>query len=121
MAGIASPSTLRFDAPIGVHPRPSVVRLTRRGRGVVLLALVTLLLLAFTLGRTGDSQASTDSTPKALYVATTVQQGETLLAVAQRVAPGRDPRAVIAQIRELNHLDSAAVQAGQQLLLPRAA
>ena len=95
------------------------VRLTRRGRVVLLALLVGLLLAAFTLGRGSESQAS-DAAPRA-YATTTVHQGETLWTVAQRVAPGTDPRAVVQQLRELNHLDSAAVQAGQQLLLPRAA
>lgn len=97
----------------------STVRLTRRGRVVAVVVLVGLLLAAFTLGRGSESQASSE-TPRA-YATTTVHQGETLWAVAHRVAPGSDPRAVVQQIRELNHLSSAAVQAGQQLLLPRAA
>lgn len=128
MAGTASPSTLRFGAPVGAehpHPGDGAVRLTRRGRVVVVLALMTLLLAAFTLGRTGDSQAATGSTAgsaaRTPYASTTVHAGETLWSVAQRVAPGHDPRAVVQQLRELNQLDSAAVQVGQQLLLPHAA
>lgn len=137
MAGTASPSTFGFDAPV-TSSRPAVprravpavgrrrgVRLTRRGRLLLLLALLALLLAAFTLGRVGDSQAATSAaTPTATrptYVSTTVHQGETLWAVAKRVDPGHDPRALVQAIRQLNHLQSAAVQAGQQLLLPRQA
>ena len=98
----------------------SSLRLTRRGRAVLLLLLVTLLFAAFALGRGSESQATTEGA-RAPYATTTVHAGETLWGVAKRVAPGSDPRAVVQQIRELNHLDSAAVQAGQQLLLPHAA
>lgn len=114
MSGTASPSTLRF----GAHR--SAIRLTRRGRVVLLLVLVGLLLTAFVLGRTGTSVAATDTAAPAPYAQTTVHQGETLWSVAKRVAPGHDPRAVVEQLRALNHLSSGSVQAGQQLLLPHA-
>jgi LysM repeat protein len=99
----------------------STVRLTRRGRFVVISVLATLLLAAFLIGRTGTSIASTDKAAPKPYALTTVQPGETLWTVAKRVAPGHDPRALVAQITSLNHLNGGAVQAGQQLLLPRAA
>ena len=54
-------------------------------------------------------------------VSLSVHAGETLWGVARRVAPGQDPRAVVAKIRELNHLSSATLQIGQQLLIPHAA
>ena len=113
MSGTASPSTLRF----GAHR--SAIRLTRRGRVVLLLVLVGLLLTAFALGRSGTSVAATDAAAPAPYAQTTVHRGETLWSVAKRVAPGHDPRAVVEQLRALNHLSSGSVQAGQQLLLPR--
>lgn len=94
------------------------LRLTRRGRTVLVLALVTLALVAFTLGRIGSSQAATGAPAQVPYPQTTVHAGETLWSLAQRVAPGHDPRKVIAQISELNDLTGGSVQAGQQLLLP---
>jgi LysM repeat protein len=102
------------------------VRLTRRGRVVVLLTLLSLLLVAFSLGRSAHSEAAgrtpgQTSAPLTAYTQTTVHQGETLWSVARRVAPGHDPRGLVQQIRELNHLDSASVQAGQQLVLPKVA
>jgi hypothetical protein len=119
MTWTAHPSTARFDAPVRSTPTPPV-RLTRRGRLVILLALVTVALLAFTLGRVGSSQAATEPGTRVPYVQTTVHSGETLWAVAQRVAPGHDPREVVEQIRALNHL-TGSLQAGQQLLLPHVA
>jgi hypothetical protein len=93
------------------------LRLTRRGRLVLLLALVGLILAAFSLGRVG-SQAAPRTAQHAQLGHTVVQPGETLWAVAKRVAPGHDPRAVIDQIADLNDLDTSALQAGQLLVVP---
>jgi hypothetical protein len=93
------------------------LRLTRRGRLVLLLALVGLILAAFSLGRVG-SQAAPRNAQHAQLGHTVVQPGETLWAVAKRVAPGHDPRAVIDQIADLNDLDTSALQAGQLLVVP---
>lgn len=116
---------LAFERSLHSVPAPEPqrpVRLTRRGRVVVLLTLLTLLLVAFTIGRVGSSQAATHrpgaAAPVASYSQTTVHQGESLWAVARRVSPRQDPRSVVLKIRELNHLSSGAVQAGQQLILP---
>jgi hypothetical protein len=97
--------------------RHSALRLTRRGRLVVLLALVGLILAAFSLGRVG-SQAAPRTAQHAQLGHTVVQPGETLWAVAKRVAPGHDPRAVIDQIADLNDLDTSSLQAGQLLVVP---
>ena len=95
------------------------LRLTTRGYALVLLILVLLLLGAFAIGRSASSQATGPATsgPPAL-TQLTVQPGDTLWSIARRVAPQRDPRDVVSQIRRLNHLPSASVQAGRQLLLP---
>jgi predicted Zn-dependent protease len=47
-----------------------------------------------------------------------VQTGESLQQLAQRVAPEAPVGAVVDQIRELNELDSVAVDAGQTLIAP---
>ena len=92
------------------------VRLTRRGRIVIVLMLMLCLLAAaFTLGR-GSSQAA----PRQHLVrhTVTVEAGETLWSVAARIAPHADPRLVVADISALNHLTSAVVEPGQQLIVP---
>jgi len=38
-----------------------------------------------------------------------------LWSIAARVAPGRDPRAVVDNLRSLNHLQSVALTPGQTL------
>jgi LysM repeat protein len=47
-----------------------------------------------------------------------VQTGETLQHLARRVAPDAPVGQVVDRIRELNQLDSAAVNAGQTLIAP---
>lgn len=99
---------------------PRTTHLTRRGRLVIVLALAALLFAAFSLGRTG-TQAATSTEAAPAVVHTVVQPGESLWAVAVRIAPESDPREVIDQIRRMNDLPGSGLQAGQQLLLPVAA
>jgi LysM repeat protein len=47
-----------------------------------------------------------------------VQPGQTLWSIAKEVAPDRDIREVIYEIRQINGLDSAMVRSGQSLVLP---
>ncbi|HEU0132192.1 MAG TPA: LysM peptidoglycan-binding domain-containing protein [Mycobacteriales bacterium] len=96
--------------------RPAAVRLTRRGRVLVLLVLVTLVLAAFSLGRTS---ASAGATRRAPAPTTVVQPGETLWSIARRVAPEADPRATVARLTRLNDLGARPIVAGQRLVLPR--
>jgi hypothetical protein len=116
--GAAEPASagIRLGAQGQSRPSPRA-HLTRRGRAVVVAGLVLLLLAAFSLGRTG-AEGSTEVQPRVQLEQTTVLPGDTLWAVAKRIAPGQDPRPVVDQIRRLNGLSGAELQAGQQLLLP---
>jgi Tfp pilus assembly protein FimV len=101
---------------LAATPAASPARLTRRGRLVVVLTVLALLVLAgFTLGRV-SSQAAGPSRP---LPTVTVAPGETIWQIAARVAPHSDRRAVVAQIEALNGLRGGRVVAGQQLRLPR--
>jgi Na+-transporting methylmalonyl-CoA/oxaloacetate decarboxylase gamma subunit len=112
-----------WSIPARVPTRvPAHVRLTRRGRAVVLLVLVTLLMAAFSLGRVGSEAAaggSADTAPAAPQAQTVVHAGETLWAVAKRIAPDADPRSTVYRLRQVNDLPGSQVRAGQLLLLPR--
>ena len=123
-------TAMTFDTPLrpGTNPsspRPTTrpaesgtgLRLTRRGRLVVLLTLATLLLVAFSLGRTSADAGST--APTAPRPTTVVQPGETLWEIARRVSPDADPRATVARLTEINDLGSTPIVAGQRLTLPR--
>ena len=93
------------------------IRLTRRGRLVLLVAAVLCMLLGFSLGNTLSFTAGTASPPRATH-SIVVQPGQTLWGIATQVAPHADPRATVQQIIVLNHLPSTGLQAGQELALP---
>jgi hypothetical protein len=102
-----------------VAPAVCRVRVTRRGRLLLLLVLAALLFTAFSLGRSA-SEAASEPAEAVQLEQTTVQPGDTLWAVARRIAPDNDPREVIDEIRRVNDLASSELTAGQQLLLPPA-
>lgn len=124
---VGCPSSRTPAARHGRERPPSVplvapvrsTHLTARGRLAAVLMLALLLLAAFSLGRTVAEGSTAAAAPPRLEEVV-VQPGDTLWAVAQRIAPGQDPRPVVDQIRRLNQLPSAQLQAGQQLLLPAA-
>ena len=106
---------------VALHPsgfvaraRTSPVRLTRRGRRVLLGLLVALAgLVALLVAQPGQAA---DSTPLPTVV---VRPGDTLWTIAGDYAPGRDRVGLIEDIRRLNHLDGYGLQPGQRLVLPR--
>jgi LysM repeat protein len=51
-------------------------------------------------------------------VAVTVQPGDTLWGIASSVDPGADPRALIAEIRDVNGLAQSGLTPGQVLQVP---
>jgi LysM repeat protein len=93
------------------------IRLTRRGRLVLLIAAVLCMLLGFLLGDTLSFKGGTISPPAASH-SIVVQPGQTLWGIATQVAPHADPRATVQQIIVLNHLPSTSLQAGETLAVP---
>jgi hypothetical protein len=81
-----------------------------------LAALITLWLGSLA-NLSGVSSAAPVSAPDQLAVVQ-VQAGETLQQLAQRVAPGASAAQTADRIRDLNKLDSAAIDAGQTLIAP---
>jgi len=94
--------------------RPSPVRLTRRGRVVVVLFLLGLMVGIAVLLSTA-SQASAPAGPDR---AVTVHSGDTLWSISVAAMPGVRPDAAMAQIRRLNHMSDNTIYVGQQLILP---
>jgi nucleoid-associated protein YgaU len=47
-----------------------------------------------------------------------VRGGDTLWAIAERIAPGSDPRGVVDAIAEANAVDAGALVPGQTLVIP---
>ena len=112
----ASVTVLHAPSPASIT---SPLRLT--GRGAAVLAALTAvaggLLVWAAVASAPDAAASgsADTGTAATATTITVQPGDTLWALASRVAPGRDPRAEVAQLRRLNHLADPGVMPGQVL------
>ena len=104
---------------VAASRRPSAhrtSRLTRRGRFLVvgvLLAVLAALTIAGALRASASSSA-----PPPGWSETIVQPGDTLWSLAVATGDSEDPRVLIDQIRQVNALSSAQVQAGQRLWLP---
>ncbi|MFL6154981.1 MAG: LysM peptidoglycan-binding domain-containing protein [Marmoricola sp.] len=93
------------------------VRLTQRGRVVVVLAfLAAALVVMMSLG--GWATATHDSgTPEKVRMVE-VQPGDTLYGIAGEVAKPGKIREMVHHIQELNSLPSASLVAGQTIAVP---
>jgi LysM repeat protein len=96
------------------------LRLTARGRAVfTTLAAVPLVIGALAIALNGGSAlASAPGAGSASFAYVTVASGQSLWELAETIAPTADPRDVIADIVNLNQLQSEDVQPGQRLALP---
>jgi hypothetical protein len=98
----------------GVTIRPMPGAAARWRRIAVVVAL--LAAVAFVAPRAMASDSGAASVPADTW---TVAQGETLWSIASAItAPGQDVRDTVAAIKGLNALDSSAIRAGEQLLIP---
>jgi hypothetical protein len=93
------------------------LRLTRRGRAVVLVFFVLMASLASAVLFTTASRASDPETGPAPTVV--VQPHDTLWSIATRTVPRRDPYAAVAELQRLNNLTDYVVHPGETLVLPR--
>ena len=99
-------------------------RASHRPRPITPTTTVVLALLAAAItvwlglvAQVGGVVGTSAPVPNRLAVVQ-VQTGETLQQVARRVAPDAPVGQVVERIRELNQLDSAALDAGQTLIAP---
>jgi hypothetical protein len=110
---VAAPHAQRTAPPL---------RLTRRGR-IVVAVTAALLVTIISLLAAGVAQATNHGpsprTARQNLVQVVVRPGQTLWSVAESADPDQDTRVVVRQIVDLNSLGSPAVQAGQQLWVPR--
>ena len=95
------------------RPRPVSVTMT------LILAVVAALIAVWlvALAQARSAAWSGTSVPEQLAVVQ-VQPGENLQRLAARVAPDSPVGSVVERIRQLNELDSAALDAGQTLIAP---
>ncbi len=96
--------------------RPGSVRLTRRGRVVVVLLLLGLVLGAFVLF-SGQSVATRDAGTPAPTRTVVVGEGDTLWDIASQVGDG-DIRETVHEIEKLNSLSGPALEVGQEIAVP---
>lgn len=104
--------------PGGGQPAPAAstggtLRLTRRGR-LVLLGLA-VLAVSLVVGLTGLRGAGAAEPLRSV----TVLPGQTLSEVAQAELPGLSVTDGVIALQMANHLSTAQVGAGQQLVVPR--
>ena len=125
-------STITIDQ-VRLVPRPTsrpaarratgptaTVRLTRRGRAVVLLAGLVLALVVGVFLGAGSVATERPGTPEPTRIVQ-VGAGDTLWGIAADAAAATgdgDVRAMITRIERLNALDSGMVLAGQRLRIP---
>lgn len=113
----ATPS-VRPPAPRPAAPaRPAPIRLTRRGRIVVVLFLAAVLVVAGWFAGRAVADAATTGSPAAPSVV--ARPGDTLWSIAVRARPDADPRVTVGRIIDANGLATPVVQPGQRLILPR--
>lgn len=113
-------TTIHATATAVVRPSGaprSQVRLTRRGRIVVLLA-VLVLALAASIAWGGGSMATGEAGERPVTEVVVVNEGDTLWGIASTVADEGEVRSMVHEIRELNNLDSSVVALGQKLHVP---
>ncbi len=93
--------------------------LTARGRRLVVLAafVLGLLVAAVSMLALDVSSALAGGEPTDRTVVT-VQEGDTLWGYAQQYAPEEDPQAFVTAVREMNHLPTGRVTAGDRLTVP---
>jgi hypothetical protein len=118
-------TTVRRTRAEGVRSRTATprraprLRLTRRGRAVITLMItLPLLLVALASSRHTADAGTTAVTQMRATGSVVVQPGESLWSLAKELAPTADPRSTVARIRDLNHLASDRVEAGQALVVP---
>lgn len=106
-----------FSAPRVARPSSSAVRLTRRGRVVVFVAALLLLLVsAFFLGSVAvGSETPGQAEPTEIVM---VGTGDTLWGIASELNLDGDIRSTMREIERLNALDSVALSAGQKIRVP---
>lgn len=99
-------------------PAPRTVRLTRRGRVVLVLGFLAIAL-ALMIPFGGWAAASlTGGSPEPVRVVT-VQPGDTLYGIAGDLAEPGHIREMVHRIQELNSLPGGLITEGQKLAVPR--
>jgi hypothetical protein len=112
-----SPAFVSGNAQAPRLTRKSTVRLTQRGRIVVLLGAL-LLAVVVMMSLSGWATASLHSGAPEHTRTIEVQPGDTLYGLAAGIAEPGQIRDMVHQIQQLNSLPNADLTVGQKLALP---
>lgn len=99
------------------HPHGGELRLTRRGR-VVLLLLMLVVLMGAVLALGGYSAATDSRGPGESTRTVVVEEGDTLWAIAAEVAGPGEVREVVHELEQLNALPGPELVEGQRIAVP---
>jgi hypothetical protein len=116
-ATVHAPTRFR-SSDFGVSVRKAHLRLTRRGRGVLIVLASVPLVVGLIFMVNAGGAAATDSGAPTHFGYVTVEAGQSLWAIAEKVAPNADPREVIADIVSLNQLEGGVVSPGERIAIP---
>jgi hypothetical protein len=111
------------DMGLTAQTRPSApggVRLTRRGRVVVVCAVALVFLVGLWLEARHGARATSGGDRPATGASESVVVGphDTLWGIAVRTRPAVDPRIAVQRMIDLNALSGGIVHPGQKVLLP---
>ena len=109
---------------MSTSPVSATVRLTARGRlllGASGLVVALSLISATTAVGDAGAAAGIRAGSSAGYETVRVLPGESLWSIARELAPAMSMATgdVVAMIVDINNLDSAELQSGQELLIPQ--
>ena len=112
----ALPEPYRQPRPqVARSHRPAAAGMYRRRRVLAALLGLGLLLAGARVGSAfGGNLAATERLPHVQQVV--VEPGDSLWSIAQRVAPGHDPRPIVDAIADAR--GTAAVRAGETITVP---
>ncbi|WP_170316949.1 LysM peptidoglycan-binding domain-containing protein [Acrocarpospora corrugata] len=94
------------------------MRLTRRGRFLLVAFVAAVSLLVLWYGTRSPVTASTGRADHAGLPWVTVQEGDTLWEIATAVSEGDDPGPMVRQIMNINRLPDPLIRPGSKLYLP---
>jgi nucleoid-associated protein YgaU len=111
-ARLASVTVLR---PPAERSAAGPLRLTRRGVVVLASAVAVASAALVALAWLSAPRSASGAGGAAVPATVTVRAGDSLWSIAERIAPGIDPRAEVATLQRVNRVDGTRLQPGQVL------
>ena len=110
-------STLSISPAFRPKTRPQL-RLTRRGRVLLVLAFLLATMVAMVVSGGFASAGREAGTPEPVRVVQ-VQPGDTLYGIAGELARPGHVRDMVHRIQQLNSMSGSSLQVGDSLAVPR--